>query len=136
MTRSSWWSANIRGFSRLRAGPRLVSKLQCSIPVRHSLSLLDAADKSTEAVAKEILSYFLRNPQAADSLTGIARWRLLEEAVQGSVTKTEAALQWLLEQGYLRQVQMRGDEGVFSLNLEKRDEAESFLNQRADEKEQ
>ena len=97
--------------------------------------MLDSSDKSSEAVAKEILSYFLRNPQAADSLTGIARWRLLEEAVQRSVTKTEAALQWLLEQGYLRQVQIHGGEGVFSLNPEKRREAESFLDQRANEKE-
>lgn len=97
--------------------------------------MLDASDKSSEAVAKEILGYFLRNPQAADSLTGIARWRLLEAAVQRSVAKTEAALQWLLEQGYLRQVQIHGGEGVFSLNPEKRREAESFLDQRANEKE-
>lgn len=97
--------------------------------------MLDAEDKSSEAVAKEILGYFLRNPQAADNLTGIARWRLLEEAVQRSVAKTEAALQWLLEQGYLRQVQIHGGEGVFSLNPEKRAEAESFLDQRDNEKE-
>ena len=98
--------------------------------VRQSPSLLDAADKSNEALAREILGYFLRNPQAADSLTGIARWRLLEEAVQRSVARTEAALQWLLKQGYLRQVQMKGTEAIFCLNPEKRSEARLFLEQK------
>jgi hypothetical protein len=89
----------------------------------------DGADKSNETVAREILDYFLRNPETADSLTGIARWRLLEEAVQRSVAKTEGALRWLLEQGYLRQVRMRGSEGIFRLNPEKLRDARLFLEQ-------
>jgi hypothetical protein len=32
-------------------------------------------------VTKQIVSYFLRNPNAADTLEGIARWRLLEERI-------------------------------------------------------
>jgi hypothetical protein len=98
--------------------------------VRHSSRLLEHADKTSEAVAREILDYFLRNPEAADSLTGIARWRLMEEAVRHSVARTEAALQWLLKQGYLRQVPQVGAEGIFQLNPEKRHEAELFLEQK------
>jgi hypothetical protein len=119
-----------RGFTSLRLTFNTGIRIAVTDFVRQSLSLLDAADKSSEAVAREILGYFLRNPEAADSLTGIARWRLLEEAVQRSVARTEAALQWLLEQGYLRQVQMRGTEGIFCLNPEKRTEAELFLEQK------
>ena len=78
-------------------------------------------------MARAILDYFLRHPEAADSLTGVARWRLLEEAVQRSVATTETALRWLLEQGYLRQRQIAGGERIFQLNPEKRDDAELFL---------
>jgi len=95
--------------------------------VRQTLSLPDTPDKSSEATAREILDYFLRHPEAADSLTGIARWRLMEAAVQRSVAKTESALHWLLEQGYLCQVSARGGEGIFKLNPEKRDAAKRFL---------
>ena len=41
-----------------------------------------------KGIAKEILSYFLRNPQAADNLEGVARWRLLEQTVHRSVEET------------------------------------------------
>ena len=41
----------------------------------------------------EILSYFLRNPLAADTLEGVARWRLLDEVVYRKVEETRAALE-------------------------------------------
>ena len=88
------------------------------------------AGKSDEDVAREILEYFLRNPQAADTLTGIARWRLLEEVVQLSVETTEAALNWLVSRGYLCEVSLLSTERVFMLNKEKRDDAELFLHDR------
>ena len=119
-----------RVFASLRLTFKTGIRVAVTDFVRQSPSLLDAADKSNEALAREILGYFLRNPQAADSLTGIARWRLLEEAVQRSVARTEDALQWLLKQGYLRQVQMKGTEAIFCLNPEKRSEARLFLEQK------
>jgi hypothetical protein len=51
--------------------------------------------------AKEVLSYFLRNPQAADTLEGVARWRLLDEPVHRSVEEINQALEWLVAQGFL-----------------------------------
>jgi hypothetical protein len=83
--------------------------------------------KSQQEVAGEILSYFLRNPEAADNLVGIARWRLLEEAVHRTVAATENALRWLIAQGYLQEVSVQGTEHIFQLNPEKREEAELFL---------
>jgi hypothetical protein len=83
--------------------------------------------KSQQEVAGEILSYFLRNPEAADNLVGIARWRLLEEVVHRTVAATEGALRWLIAQGYLQEVPVQGPEHIFQLNPEKREEAELFL---------
>jgi hypothetical protein len=75
----------------------------------------------------EILSYFLRNPSAVDSLEGVARWRLLEEAIHRTVTETEGALKWLVEEGYLIEVEESHSRQVFRLNPEKATEAEALL---------
>lgn len=67
-----------------------------------------------EAV-KEILGYFLRNPQAVDSVEGIARWRVMEEQIHRSVEQTEVAMGWLLSEGYLQEVETVGSRRVFRL---------------------
>lgn len=61
---------------------------------------------------------------------GIARWRLLEEAVHHSVASTEAGLKWLVARRYLQEVPVQGVERVFRLNPEKRKDAELFLKNR------
>jgi hypothetical protein len=78
-------------------------------------------------VAKEILSYFLCHPEAADSLTEIARWRLTQETVRRTVEDTQAALDWLLSEGYVREEVRAGTESLFRLNSASRKEAELFL---------
>jgi hypothetical protein len=52
-------------------------------------------------MAREILRYFVRNPQATDSLEGMARWRLMDEAVRRKLDGTATALEWLMAQGCL-----------------------------------
>jgi len=69
----------------------------------------------------------MRNPEAADTLEGIARWRLLEEAVHRKVNETSAALQWLVERGYLLQTLSPGVGPIFSLNRNKISEAREFV---------
>lgn len=76
---------------------------------------------------REILSYFLRHPAAADSLRGVARWRLMEEAVRQSLETTETALNWLITEGYLTEESRLGTGRIFQLNPERRKEAEEFL---------
>jgi hypothetical protein len=79
-------------------------------------------------VIKQVLGYFVRNPKTADTLEGIARWRLLEERVQKSLLQTEAAIDWLVEQGYLEEVMATGSkETIFRLNPERRSDAVRFL---------
>jgi hypothetical protein len=80
-----------------------------------------------EDVAKDILSYFLRNPQAADDLEGVARWRLLSQTVHRDVEETSRALDWLVEQGFLDRVSRVSSRAIFHLRSEQRAEAEAFI---------
>jgi hypothetical protein len=77
--------------------------------------------------AREILAYFLRNPSAADSLEGIARWRLLEQAIHRTILQTEGALSWLVKNGYLIEVEQTHSRRLFRLNPEKQAAAGELL---------
>jgi Fe2+ or Zn2+ uptake regulation protein len=78
-------------------------------------------------VAKEVLCYFLRNPRAADSLEGIARWRLLSENVRRKVDETRQALDWLVENGLLTQTSIVGAETIYSLTEANHEAVAKFL---------
>jgi len=78
-------------------------------------------------LAKEILSYFLRNPQAVDSLEGVTRWRLLEERVHRELEDTDLALSWLVDHGFLVRVSSQWTEAVYRLNEGTRGQAEQLL---------
>jgi hypothetical protein len=80
-----------------------------------------------EDIAKDILSYFLRNPQAADDLEGLARWRLLNQTVHRDVEETSRALDWLVQRGFLGRVSRPGAGTIFRLRSERRAAAEAFL---------
>ena len=65
---------------------------------------MDERDAPLPGHAKEILEYYLANQRTADTLEGIAEWLLLEDLVQRRVDSTEAALHWLVSQGFLERV--------------------------------
>jgi hypothetical protein len=75
----------------------------------------------------EILNYFVRNPSAADTLEGIARWRLVDELIHKRVEETRAALDWLVKSGWLRVHTSSSAGQIFSLNIGRLAEAESLL---------
>ncbi|RPI25049.1 MAG: hypothetical protein EHM61_15450 [Acidobacteria bacterium] len=78
-------------------------------------------------LARKIVSYYLRNPEAADTLEGIARWRLMEEEIHHAVTRVQEALKWLVESGLLIRTTNAASPPLFSLNRHKRAEATQFL---------
>jgi hypothetical protein len=78
-------------------------------------------------IVKQILNYFVRNPKAADTLEGVARWRLLEEQVHRSFQQTESALSWLVQQGFLEEVETVGSSRIFRLAVQRQAEAAHFL---------
>ncbi len=69
---------------------------------------LDDPTRRGEQVMRDILSYFVRHPQAADTLEGIVRFRVLDELVHRGVPETEAALEQLVRQGLLRRDSVPG----------------------------
>jgi len=89
---------------------------------------LDSAKppRSSKTV-RETLAYFLRNPSATDSLEGIARWRLLEQAIHRTVAETQSAIEWLLDRGYLLDDERQGTPRLFRLNPDKAEEAAALV---------
>jgi len=94
--------------------------------VRHGIDLAQTQRVTTE-MAREILRYFVRNPQAVDSLEGIARWRLMDEIVRRKLDETEAGLEWLVAHDYLTSSLSPGGIAIYRLNAERIDEARHFL---------
>lgn len=78
-------------------------------------------------LVRDILRCFLRNEGMADDLEGIARWRLLEEAVYHRVDETARALTWLVEHDLLREDVGTGHGPLFSQDEAARRRAEAFL---------
>jgi hypothetical protein len=79
------------------------------------------------AIVRQILNYFVRNRSAADSLEGVARWRLLEEQIQRSLQQTDVALKWLVAKGYLEEITPAGSVPLFRLAPDHQAEALKFL---------
>ena len=50
-------------------------------------------------VAREILGYLERNPDAGDSLEGVARWWLLQQRIHTAVEDVQRALDRLVRLG-------------------------------------
>jgi len=98
---------------------------------RHEGELNDPPRIPREEITKSILSYFLKSPDLVESFDGIARWRLLEEQVHRSVTRTELALHWLIDEGFLLP-DTTGSRTLYRLNPDKLMEAENLVRSRAD----
>lgn len=79
--------------------------------------------------AREVLDHFVRNPQAADTLEGVARWRLLRETVHRGVEETAEALEWLVAEGFLKETQTTYSKPIYSINTKAIAKAERFLGQ-------
>jgi hypothetical protein len=80
-------------------------------------------------MVREVLCYFLRNPQAADTLEGVARWRVKGETTQRSVDETREALLWLVRQRLLCEHRSPGSAPTFTLDESRKSEAERLLSE-------
>jgi hypothetical protein len=73
------------------------------------------------------LSYFLRNPSAADNLEGIVKFRLLEERVHRAAEQTREAIEWLVARGLLDESEITPGKLVFSLNKQRLEETQRLM---------
>jgi hypothetical protein len=80
-----------------------------------------------QRIVAEVMRYFLTNPSAADTLEGIARWRLLEARVSENIADTRSAIAWLVANGYLKQLSSTAADPLFQLNAEARARAEELV---------
>lgn len=87
-------------------------------------------DKPTPDATVDILNYFIRHPGAADSIEGIARWRLMEELAHRKAEETDRAVRWLVERGFLIRHALPGGRSIFALNPEKVEDAQQFVQTR------
>jgi hypothetical protein len=83
--------------------------------------------KDVTGLANEVLSYFLRNPEAVDTLEGVTRWRLLEQRIHNHLQETSEALDWLVKRDFLRKMDSPSTESCYGLNVENRPKAEEFI---------
>jgi len=80
-------------------------------------------------VARDVLRYFVRNPEAADTVEGVARWRLLDEQIYRNLQQVARAIAWLVAQGLLVEDHLPSSRTAFRLNKTARRRIESLLQQ-------
>jgi hypothetical protein len=85
-------------------------------------------NRAEPRVAVQILDYLERNPDVADSLEGIARWRLMQDHIQRTVQETQVALEWLVKKGFVSEEKRLSAGVLYRLNLNRRNEIADFLN--------
>jgi hypothetical protein len=85
-------------------------------------------------LANEVLSYFLRNPQAVDTREGVTRWRLLEQRIHMQLQETGEALDWLVQHDFLLRIDSPSTEPCYGLNAANRPSAEEFIRKSQKEK--
>jgi hypothetical protein len=101
------------------------------------LGALNVRHKHGECqITREVLAYFVRNPLAADSLEGVARWRLMDEVIRRRLEETEVALNWLVAKGYLVSSVVPGGTATFRLNGDRLVDAQEFLSRSARSRQQ
>ena len=78
------------------------------------LVIVDAEERDVEKIAKMIIRYLNRHPNAADSAEGIVNWWLTQPFYGGSIETVNKALEHLLAQGLIKKSYTPGGKIVYS----------------------
>lgn len=90
------------------------------------------SDVNQKMIVSELLSYLAEHPQAQDTLEGIANWWLLEQEVARRTSEVEAALDGLVNDGFLLEIKGEDNRSRYRINWEKQHEIESYLNRKSE----
>ncbi len=85
------------------------------------------AEKREPDTVRDILSYLLRHPEAADTLDGIARWWLQRECVDYSVEEVAKALHFLVRLGFIVEKRSTAKRAFFQIDPTKQSEIMAFI---------
>jgi DNA-binding transcriptional regulator PaaX len=80
-------------------------------------------------VGKFILGFLLKNPDAEDTLEGIVEWWLMRERIEYETGRVRAALEDLVEKGFVLERKRSGSDMRYRLNERKVREVQSYLKQ-------
>jgi hypothetical protein len=88
---------------------------------------MEPCPADAEETVRAILGYFLRHPHAADSVVGIADWRLLGHEGAHDPAATLLALRWLVRAGLVEEVAAPGMPSIYRLDRAQTSDAERWL---------
>jgi hypothetical protein len=78
-------------------------------------------------LAQRILRHLQANPEAKETLEGIAEWWLLQERIAEAVEQVSEAIEWLVVNGYLLEKGIAGGKTLYEINQDKWNEITELL---------
>jgi hypothetical protein len=79
------------------------------------------------AIAREILGYLERYPEATDTIEGIAQWWLRREGNERVLWDVEQAVAWLCAQGFVLETHRPGVPPYYRRNAQQREAIAKLL---------
>lgn len=87
----------------------------------------DLATNDLNELARRILRYVEKHPQAKDTMKGIAEWWLLQDKITESVEQVSKTITWLVTNDYLVEKQVTGSGALYEINPHKHDAMMNLL---------
>jgi hypothetical protein len=78
-------------------------------------------------IAKEILDYLFKHPDASDTLEGITEWWLLSQRISYEMKRVKTALLKLVEEGWIIEVKGKNSTEQYRLNPKKRKKIKPYV---------
>ena len=79
---------------------------------------------------REVLGFFVRNPETSDSAEGVARWRLLDQIVFRAIQENESILDEHVAHGNLEAINTPGVPRIYRLRRESAEKAAEYIPRR------
>ena len=78
---------------------------------------LKKLDKNHEEISAMILNYLRKNPEAGDTLEGIARWWLKLEMIEMSTEEVANALESLIQKRLIKMFKTKSGTTLYKINI-------------------
>jgi len=87
-------------------------------------------EQTRSQVARAILDYFQKHPDAQDTLSGIAQWWLTDEQVKARTVTIQSALDDLIAKGFVLAQKGTDSQIRYRMNEQRFDDIEALLDQK------